>query len=31
MLNEKERAARAFEAKLEADLVRQLIQTEKHG
>jgi len=30
-LHEKELAAREFEAKLEADLVRQLIETEKHA
>jgi F-type H+-transporting ATPase subunit epsilon len=30
-LHEKELAAREFEAKLEADLVRQLIQTEKYA
>jgi F-type H+-transporting ATPase subunit epsilon len=30
-LREKELAAREFEAKLEADLVRQLIQTEKYA
>jgi len=31
ILDEKEKATRAFEAKLEADLVRQLIQTEKYA
>jgi len=31
ILDEKEKATRSFEAKLEADLVRQLIQTEKHA
>jgi len=30
-LHEKEQAARAFEAKLEADLVRQLMQMEKYA
>jgi len=30
-LHEKELAAREFEAKLEADLVRQLMETEKHA
>jgi F-type H+-transporting ATPase subunit epsilon len=31
LLHEKEQAARVFEAKLEADLVRQLVQVEKYG
>jgi F-type H+-transporting ATPase subunit epsilon len=30
-LDERERATRTFEAKLEADLVRRLIETEKHA
>lgn len=31
VLREKEQAARVFEAKLEAELVRQLVQVEKHA
>ncbi|HJT86956.1 MAG TPA: F0F1 ATP synthase subunit epsilon [Bryobacteraceae bacterium] len=31
VLREKEQAARVFEAKLEAELVRQLIQVDKHA
>lgn len=31
MLHEKEQAARLFEAKLEAELVRQLVQVEKYA
>lgn len=31
VLDEREKATRAFEAKLEADLVRRLIETEKHA
>ena len=31
LIEEKEKATRAFEAKLEADLVRQLIQAEKYA
>jgi len=31
MQQERERAARALESKLEADLVRRLLEAEKHG